>query len=406
MPDPSITPTATPADQAVAAALPSGYQAYMVGGQVYVAYTFDPGMGATATLYFQHDQQDTIPVENPQLVDEGYWTQLSGGWVNGRSTAGLISDPSLHGYSWDQIVDRFLYESGLHGTTDLADPTVLTVAAEWFARPDMGETELANRLAATDTAQSRTARQKAWNDFNPVEQQTEILAAAQGLMPLWESYIGETLDWVDYDTDGRGVTAAELAAANPDLSQWATAIASGQSSQATAVNEWIKPLAAETPNSPHLRRLEAEQKAQGQRDVNVATNRGTVVDLYNQYGIDISEARAAQLGEQMYMNDLAYEDLEDTVKNEAQTVWQHKPRDMDFKTWANPFLELYAMTLETTTPTFRDPMVAQFLQGDAAPNLSAFKRQLRSDERWQYTQNARDDYHRTYTEIGKIMGFN
>lgn len=395
--------------------LPSGYEAYTVGGQTYVVYQLDPGMGATASMYMAHDGDVTT---TPQPVSVDQWEAMSADWVDGVTTQGLMTDPDTMGRSWSDIVDNFLYESGLYSTDALSDPTVVAVLAEWVARPDMTDDELQNRLRETDTWQSSTQKQLDWNNYSVPEQQQMILDEAQKLLPLWQTYTGDAIDWMGFDTGPisgdqpdmgadpmPGVSVAELMVANPDLYEWAEGIASGTTTQITAVNEWVKTAANDIENSPHLRRIEAEQVARGQKSVDIATNRGIVMDLYHRYGVDVTEETATGLGSQLYLNETALVDVEGQVKDASDAAWSNKPRDTDFVSWASPFLNMYASTLETAMPTFRDPMVAEFLQSTEAPTLSEFKRKLRGDERWQSTQNARDAYHSTYSQIGRLMGF-
>ena len=401
MPDPGVL-------SQPAASLPTGYQAYVVAGVTYVVYVMDPGQGASVPIYYRHDKDLPGPV-----VDADDWSLMTRDWVEGGTTAGMVAANEAGGGSFQDIVDSFTWNAGARFTKALSDPTVVAVAAKLFANPDMSTAELDLLLEQTDTFQSTTQEQKIWNDLSEADRQAKILTTAQELLSLWANYVDEDEAWASYSKPSQpglpagdpGVSINELRSANPDLYRWAEKVASGKSTQITAVNEWMKPTALGVENSPYNRFLEQERRARGASGVAIAANKGSVVDLYNRYGIDITEGSARELGRQMYMNEVALDDLEERVKNESQTVWANKPRDMDFVSWANPFLELYASTLETSAPTFRDPMVAEYLQGADTPTLSEFKRKLRGDERWQYTKNARDAYHTTYSQIGRLMGF-
>ena len=144
---------------------------------------------------------------------------------------------------------------------------------------------------------------------------------------------------------------------------------------------------------------------QGQQDAITADYRSQVIDMYTRYGITVSSADADDLSEALYMNTDTLGDLTERVRDQSAGIYMHKPREVDFQTYAAPFANAYAMTLETTVPSFDDPMLAGHLTNpDAAPNLSAFRKELRSDSRWDTTLNARDQYFRSFDQVGRTMG--
>ena len=407
-PGDTVWPEGNPAEDddrvRTASPVPAGYQAFNVDGQQYIVYELDGGMGVSAYLYFRHDT--SLPGGTISAAD---WAERSADWADAGASTVLSQDPDMMGRTWENIAENFLYESSAYGTDALADPTYMAALAEYLASPDMEPNALEELIRRTDWWDSRTDRHRIFSNLSEAEQSQQILDQAQGLLTLWEYYTGETIDWMGYDEQGlprRSVVSIdELQRFNPSLYEWATKVADGTSTQQTAVNTWVKPAAAEIENSPHNRRIEEETIAAGRRGVDVATNRGSVVDLYNRFGLDVSESEAARVAEQLYMNETSLEDVEGTVKDASQAVWVNKPRDVDWETWASPYTMAYSNVLETTRPDFRDSAMTTHLGGAEMPNLADFKQGLRGLDSWQYTDNAKESYATTFGTIGRMMGF-
>jgi hypothetical protein len=405
-PGDTVWPEGNPAEDddrvRTASPVPAGYQAFNVDGQQYIVYELDGGMGVSAYLYFRHDT--SLPGGTISAAD---WAERSADWADAGASTVLSQDPDMMGRTWENIAENFLYESSAYGTDALADPTYMAALAEYLASPDMEPKALEELIRRTDWWDSRTDRHRIFSNLSEAEQSQQILDQAQGLLTLWEYYTGETIDWMGYDgQDASGdVSIDELRRFNPSLYEWATKVADGTSTQQTAVNTWVKPAAAEIENSPHNRRIEDETIAAGRRGVDVATNRGSVVDLYNRFGLDVSESEAARVAEQLYMNETSLEDVEGTVKDASQAVWVNKPRDVDWETWASPYTMAYSNVLETTRPDFRDSAMTTHLGGAEMPNLADFKQGLRGLDSWQYTDNAKESYATTFGTIGRMMGF-
>lgn len=69
-------------------------------------------------------------------------------------------------------------------------------------------------------------------------------------------------------------------------------------------------------------------------------------------------------------------------------------------------LELDPTGLSTYTPMIRNALQGQQVKGDwHATGLAQFERQLRSDPRWQYTDNAHQVMSQSLLQIGNIFGF-
>ena len=198
----------------------------------------------------------------------------------------------------------------------------------------------------------QTERQARWNDpqYRQADKDNDIITQAQRLMQLQSQYTGEQLTWTDFSTDGdMNVSIDELRQGNSDLTSWAERIASGQTSEQTAVLEWLQPAALEIDNSPYNRTLENEIIKQGQSAVSKAGLSGDVSDLRARYGLESSQADLASWGNKLYMNEGSIEELEEQFKLESQALYPNKPLDVDWNTWASPYLSLIHIS-EPTRP--------------------------------------------------------
>jgi len=208
----------------------------------------------------------------------------------------------------------------------------------------------------------------------------------------------------DYDSDGDGVvTVSDLEAANPDLADWAERVASGQASQATAVNTWLKEAALEVPESPWARTVREEEQAQGQHAVDVSNMVGQIRDLYFQWGMPLADSAAENLANQVIMNDMSIEEVEEAVRTQANGLFPHKPEMITTREWAQPYMQTYMQTLEMPEVELEDPLVQTALS--EGMNLADFRQTLRADERWLETDGARVEMNDKISAIGRVMGF-
>lgn len=381
--------------------IPSGYEVYDVDGQYQLVYIIDPGMGVQAFVAFAFDEEyghERLLLGEAVSMPTSQWQQMVEGnfIIEGGDTADL---EGLGGRHWDDIIDEFLRESYLTGTDALSDRTIVNALGEYILRPDMSETELQALIFQSDWTQARTTLELEWGSFTFATQQQLILDEALQLATAWELSTGQRIDMSGI------TTVASLEELQPDLARWATDIASGTATEPMAVAQWISVAAAAIEDSPYNRKLTDEIRLQGQQAAITGDYRNQVVDLYNRYGITVSSADADDLAEKLYMNTDTMGDVTERVMNQSDSIYPHKPREVDFRTYAAPFANAYAMTLETTVPSFDDPMLAGHLTNpDAAPNLSAFRKELRSDPRWDTTLNARDQYFRSFDQVGRTMG--
>lgn len=388
--------------------IPEGYTAYEVGGKTYLAYDMVPGR--SIKIVVEHTGSQRVDATR---IDANAWGVISDGWIEGGTTSeGMFVDTRFNSgtRSWNDIVEGLLYAAGLYGTDALESDDVMAVIAEFIARPDMQTPELDARLQQTDWWDQTTEAQRGWNDLSTVDQIKSIKDNAQVLAGIWTAYTGEQIDLMSFDTDDDGVVSVdEIDAGNTELGEWARKLSAGEVSQQTVVLEWVRPAALEINNSPANRIIIEEEQAQNERGFTIGENKKEVADLWERYGIDISDADASNYADQMYMQEKSLADYEETAKTLSDVRWQGKPEGVDFDTWSKPYATTYANLLEVGEPTFRDDDFAGFLDdgvgGEGGVNMYDFKKSLRKDARWANTQNAKTAYSQTLGSLGRMMGF-
>lgn len=387
--------------------LPSGASFMDVGGKYLIAaYRFhgsSDGTGPSAVVFYRIDRNQIPAGANIGRISEqtlAEW-RASGEWVDGGSVDALRGVPP--GKSFQDLVNDTLMELGLAGTDALKDSGVMNIVAIAMTR-EMSPEELANRLRKTNWYQSHTDKQREWDDLADAEKNQRIVDEAMQLAGLWFTYVGEDLSVDQYDRDGDGfVSADELKKGNANLYQWALKVASGEATQSQAVNVWLKAEAKKNPNSPWSRTLREEEQAQGQFAVDVENMAEQIRNLYWEWGIPVSDKELSRLAEDVVMNRMSMADVQGSVRDQANALYQYKPENLPTRTWAMPYMQMYMNTLETGEPGLDDPLLQRGLV--EGMTLGDFRQMLRADDRWLETQNARDEFNEKVSQLGRVMGF-
>ena len=381
--------------------LPTGGSWFRVGNDYFVAYRFygnDNKEGPSQVVYYKATMP---PPSGERIHSEASWNRWVDQWVDGGTTDTFRGTPPNKSYQ--DLVNDLLLKLGLAGTDALKDAGIMAIIAIAMTR-DMSEAELINRLRQTKWWNSRTDKQREWNDLSDAEKNLRIVDEAMKMVGLWFTYVGQDLDIAQYDRDNDGVVSSEeLRLGNIDLYEWAVKVAEGSVTQVQAVNVWMKEIALEDPNSPWSRTIRDEEIATGEFDVDVENMAGTIKDLYNDWGIPISDERADKLALEVVMNRMSFEDVEQTLQEQAQGMYPHKPPNMSTREWAQPYMQMYMQTLELGEPALDDKDLAQALA--EGTNLADFKQRLRQDERWLKTDNARTEMNTKVSSLGRVMGF-
>jgi hypothetical protein len=384
-----------------ASRVPEGMDVYKVGSQYFWVGSVDGGGGATSWLYFT---STSVPTgAKTTSISQSAWDDkvIRSQMLNAGDALELNE---FAGKTWQGVVDKMLMQAGIYGTDAMGDQVVMNAIAAFIADPTMEPNEFEGLLRTSQWWASHTDRQREWNDSSPAQQDLDIVDEVSKLAGLWFTYVGQDLNLQAYDTDGDGkVSGAEIQAGNPDLYKWGRAIASGEYTQGGVVNGWMKDVARQDENSPWSRSIRDEEIARGKFDVDQDSWAREVVNLYDKWGLPITYEAALKTGKDLAMNATSYADVEELVKDQALGLYPTKPREIDTSTWAEPYLTTFGNLLETPSPGLFDRTVQSALT--TGQSLGDFQKTLRSDTRWQKTQNAEDEYFGTLSELSKVMGY-
>ena len=381
--------------------LPSGGSWFRVGNDYFVAFRFYGSANKEGPSQVVYYKATMPPPDGEYIHSENSWNKWVNNWVDGGTTDAFRGVPE--GKSYQDLVDDLLLELGLTGTDAMLDGGVMAIIAIAMTR-EMSEAELRNRLRQTKWWNSRTDKQREWNDLSDAEKNLRIVDEAMKMAGLWFTYVGQDLNLAAFDLDGNGtIDAEELRKGNPELYDWASKIASGEVTQVQAVNVWMKDTALQDENSPWSRTVRDEEIAAGEHDVDVSNMAGSIKDLYHDWGIPITDERADKLALEVVMNRMSFEDVEEELRTQAQGMYPHKPENMSTREWAQPYMQMYMQTLELAEPALDDADLAQALA--EGMNLADFKQKLRQDDRWLETDNARTEMNSTISGLGRVMGF-
>lgn len=380
--------------------LPSGGSWFRAkDGTYYVAYRFygdKKGEGPSQVVYYTG-----TPPSGAQIGSATTWEKYKAGWVDGGSTDTFRGVPA--GKTYQDLVDDMLMKLGLAGSDALRDQGVMAVVALAMTR-ELSPAELSNRLRNTKWYQDRTDKEREWDDLSQAEKDQRLVDEASKLVSMWFTYVGEDLEMASFDKNGDGlISPDEIKKGDPDLFKWAQNIASGAASQAQAINSWMKDVALENPESPWSRSVREEEQAQGQHGVDVSNMEGQIRDLYQQWGVKISDQKLKDMANKVIMNDLALADVEKALDTQASALYQAKPPGMSTRDWAEPYFQSYMSTLEVSEPDIFDPLIQRGMA--EGTNMAEYQKLLRADDRWLETSNARVEMNDKISALGRVMGF-
>lgn len=373
-------------------AVPGGGSWIQVGSDLFVAYRLR-GEGNASAVIFWKAEPGVSGDSSPIKVSKSQWSEwVATGWVDGGTTDVFRGgDPNA---TFDDLYERYLFDMGMYGTEAMADPGMLAVIALGFTR-DMSDEEFANRIRQTDYWNGLTDKQREWNDKSDAQKNQDILAEAAALSNRWFEYVGE-----DLPLPG---TVDELRQSNPELFMWAESIASGQRTQVQAINQWLKSVARENPESPWSRMVRNEDVAQRQFGVDVENTAGEIQDLYREWGLPITFEEAKKRAEQVMLNEQSLEDVAQGVEAQAMTLYPHKPQGVSTRQWAQPYIQMQQQVWEVAEPDFFDSALQSALT--RGWSLGEFQDYLRKDPKWKATNQARTELERVGADLGRQMGF-
>jgi len=154
-------------------------------------------------------------------------------------------------------------------------------------------------------------------------------------------------------------------------------------------------------------------------DADLVGRAGQIQDSLNrynqQYGNILGQSQISNFVRQSMTGEVNDSDILDKIRRTAASTYSNfSDRIMNGETVediASPYLELVSTLLETPNVTIKDSLVMDALTGKndkggmKYSSLTDFKRAIKSDPRWQQTDNARSEYFDIGQRILKDFGF-
>jgi hypothetical protein len=220
--------------------------------------------------------------------------------------------------------------------------------------------------------------------------------AAQLANSYWQ-YSGK---WIDM---GKMTDVNALMSQAPDLYKYAYQVASGAMTDLEAIEVWIKPAAAQNPNSWWSEQLR-QRSAQGFQSQNDAENYAEqIVNSFGQWGVPMDYSQAKDYGTKIAAGTMSMADVMEVMKDQAQGLYPNKPRETATNTWAAPYVSTYGSLMERPDPGLQSNDIQQALS--TGMTIGDFRKYLKAKPEWQYTKNAKDEYASKFMQIGQMMGF-
>lgn len=364
----------------MATPVPGGGQFYVVNGVYVVVYDVGNGL----KVYYDYSAPGSaqqFAVGNAQQISSADFYALPG-LIHGGMVQELasIKDPSFQ--AW---FDKTLTVA-TGGASWMTDPEMRKIYANWIVNPEISQEEIQAQIRATSYWQNHTDAQRQYQNASPADQAKMDAQAAADLVTQYFNVVGQQISITD-----------------PQLQQWAHAIASGTQSEGYIIESYLKPIALQNPQSPWSRTIQNEEEAQRQRGVDVGNKTADVQDLFRRWGVALSQAGAQDLANKLVTKQMSDADVLNQVKTQANVLYPWKPPDVDTETAAGPWLQTYARVLEQPVPELSNDQVQRALTSGMP--VYQFEQQLRSTPQWLQTKNASETLSSVASEIGKRLGY-
>ncbi|MEM9605895.1 MAG: hypothetical protein AAGA99_00645 [Actinomycetota bacterium] len=284
------------------------------------------------------------------------------------------------------------FEAYLGRTLDLifpdpdawSDPSVVRAGLEFVARPDMGEAELQRMIENTAWYQSRTDRQRQWDDLAPAEQQQQVDSSRLSVVDTWFRETGQAISQND-----------------PRVQEWATQIASGRLTLGQLTLQ-ARREAESNPESPWSRRLREEAEQSRQRGIDIEDQQGFVRRLSQQWGVQLSDESISGWASGMVENRQSEDDLLEYLKGQAEILYPWKDRELATMDAAEPWLQTYRRVMEGEADIYNGHVQRALQSGTP---VFDFERELKATDDWMVTKNAQDEVSTMLGQASQIMGF-
>lgn len=302
--------------------------------------------------------------------------------VHGGMVQEVWDVPDFFGFINEQLSIAFVNRPDLEQS-----PEIRQILMRWIVNPELSEDEILADITATDFYQNTTEATRNWATMTDAEQRHEVNRQLYEILgPKWLEVVG---------------TSPDLA--SPELTYWATLIANGTKTFGQFIEDYLKPLAMQNPESPWARQGRTEQEAQLQRGNEIENTRTDVRALYTQWGIPVSEQTINDRARAIVEGRSSAEDLIEDLKDQAQVLYPWKPRETATTTAAEPYIQQWARLMERPPPDLFHPQIQQAL--NSGISLWEQEQQIKGGDDWLWTNNAEADLSQRFMRVGQILGF-
>lgn len=349
----------------------------------------------TYEMYIMFDVQGVKIVYTIDATDQGFdwtgrpvttitrdeWTPI--GAVDAGSAAELttVTDTfQTFGSFWDSIVGQVMG----YNNPARHDPGVLRVIAEFAARPDMSEAELQNKLQATEWFQSRTSSELQWNSMSEAERQKRRDDAAETISQAWWQFGGTRLPTDD-----------------PRIQNYIEDVASGRMGIG-ALNNLVRQLALEDPESPAAREERAEEEARRDRPITIENTAQNIRDQLQRWGLSWTNDEIMRWSTGLVEKTKSDADLIGAFQQQASVLYPWKDPEMETQTAAMPWLAVYERVMEQKGSLSNASIQKALTAGQP---VWEFEQDLKRSDEWLGTRNGQTEMYGVFSEVGRRMGF-
>lgn len=356
--------------------LPPDAKVYAIGDAKWVMFTF---RGQSIAWEVGDTPLANAPAEIPMTAEE--WAArnvLDAGNVSELGNLELQDGQTMEAYLQAQLDLAFPDPNAWQ------DPSVVAVALQFIARPDMSDAELEALMRNTTWWQTHTDGQRRWNDMSAAEQQLQVDNTVNQVLDIWFRETGETLS----RSDARVV-------------QWASDIASGVSTLGAFTLD-ARDAALQNPESPWARRVRTEEEQQRQRGIDIEDQQAFVRRVGKAWGVQLSEDAVAAWGQAMVENISSEDDLVEYLKDQAAILYPWKDRELETEKAVEPWLQTHRRVMESEADMF-NPRIQEALQ--TGMPVFEFERMLKDTDEWMTTKNGRSELEEHLSTASRLMGF-
>ena len=291
--------------------------------------------------------------------------------------------------TFKEFLDEWLFVSGVDAAS-LVDPTVAETFLKTIGDPSLLDQPgvIERMLQESEWFQSRSSRALQWNDgsLSRAQKAQMIDDEIANVKSEVFRYLGQNMSFDD-----------------PKLREWGELIASGQSTLSKIINNEIKPMAQGEADSPWSRTLRDEERAQAQRGISYEDEAARIRSSASRWGVTLSEDELLNWGKKITENIYSRDDLAEFLKDTAQALYPWKAREVETATAAQPYLQAFNSTFETTGTDVFSPEIQSVMQRGVS--VTDFAQELRNTDRWLTTENGRDEILSIGSQISRTMGF-